>query len=408
MKTNILHGLLFLFCVIIARADTIKAQEAVILAFVNEELITLHDFNQQVKIFQLLGILPTGEQVFDKNTQLQVTNNLITQRLKLQLSREQKSLPSRDELVNEKKDFAKKLNIAPNALSGYLQEKGIDEASIDHFLIVQLAWQNYAGKFFYRARPTVKEVDLAYQRSLNQLSQQQYLLDEIILAVGSVLEDNLKAQQASNIINQLYSGADFDILARNISDATTARQGGKRGWVAHGELPEALRQIIATMPLGSITSKPVRLQVGYGIYQLKDKRTPEHDYRQNLDYQLYTFGNGKKSQLYAAKFSQEGAFACQQTDKKSQYQQTDFSSDASLLPEILQNQLASLQEGQKSEAFFYEKEWVIIGLCARHETGVAPIKRDDIYNKIAFERLNQYVIQHFSQKRREAFIDLKL
>ena len=60
------------------------AQQVDIVAFVNEDVITAHDLEQQIKIFRLVGALPK-DLPLNKNIERQVLDVLVTIRLKLQL-----------------------------------------------------------------------------------------------------------------------------------------------------------------------------------------------------------------------------------------------------------------------------------------------------------------------------------
>jgi parvulin-like peptidyl-prolyl isomerase len=72
-------------------------------------------------------------------------------------------------------------------------------------------------------------------------------------------------------------GADFAALARDNSEAETAGRGGDLGWVAKGQLPDALSTAIFATPVGK-TSDVVTVP-GDGVYLFKDLseevRTPE-------------------------------------------------------------------------------------------------------------------------------------
>lgn len=84
-------------------------------------------------------------------------------------------------------------------------------------------------------------------------------------------------EQARRLKEQADGGADFGRLARDFSEGRTAGSGGDLGWVARGELDEALIEAIFAAPVGG-TSEVVEVE-GDGIYlfaiEAEETRTPE-------------------------------------------------------------------------------------------------------------------------------------
>ena len=401
--------LVFVGFVFLQTAERAHSQRAIIIAFVNEELITLHDLQQQIKLFQLFGALPKG-QVINENTQAQILENLINQKLRLQLAREAQSLATQSELDAGRDRLANNLKIPPENFARHLGQQGLDTEVVDNFLASQIAWEQYIRRFIFQTRPAASEIDLIYRRELNQLSQTQYWLDEIVLRVNSILDDNQKRNQATDLITQLNAGASFESLAQNISQSATANSGGDLGWQAEGELLQEAYNAISLLGKGQITQSPIRTAEGYAIYRLRETRSPNVDYQQFLDYDLYLFGLQGRAQSYASEFAEDKTVGCSNVKpRQSSYELKKISNQkAHLLDGDIQNQTAILDDGQKSDLFFYQNQWAVLVLCKRREEGFPPISRDDIFSKVAFDRLNQFVLQYFEQKRREAFIDIKL
>ena len=90
------------------------------------------------------------------------------------------------------------------------------------------------------------------------------------------------------MIRELINGADFRAIASNISAAASANRGGLRGWVVESELSDEERHVIQRMSVNGLTDSPIRTRQGYAIYWLRDKKLPDSNYRQILDYQ-FTF-----------------------------------------------------------------------------------------------------------------------
>lgn len=81
-------------------------------------------------------------------------------------------------------------------------------------------------------------------------------------------------EEASKAAKDVQNGTDFASLARKISiDATTAKQGGDLGWVEEHDpfVPAALLEAARGLKTDEV-SKPIALQSGFAIIQLKEKK----------------------------------------------------------------------------------------------------------------------------------------
>ena len=403
MRLTILTLLCFL-C-----SASLSAQQVDIVAFVNEDVITAHDLEQQIKIFRLIGALPKDVPL-NKNVQRQVLDVLVTIRLKLQLIRESNTRIDNSLLQREYDGFAQRAKISKNEIPVFLKREGISENSLRQFIISNVIWEHYIRRFAFRFFPSQSEVSTQYQQALNQLSQTSYQLYEILLPVNSILDDNIKRQQAQDVIAELINGADFRAIASNISSAASANRGGLRGWVVESELSDEERTIIQTMSINSLTDRPIRTRQGYVIYWLRNKKQPDSSYRQILDYQRHLFAGDNKGQVRANNYRQQkNEPAC--SDKKISGTIETQSFENILAQDIetdMQKHLALLVESEKSNVFFYQGNWAVLGLCQRQEIGQSPINRIQVRDRIIFDRLSEFGVQHLQEKLRESYIEVIL
>ena len=387
------------------------AQQADIVAFINQDVITAHDLQQQIEIFKMLSVIPDNEDALTDDLTQQILEALIVIRLRLELIASARITPNPQALAQEYAGVENRLKIEAGSLFDYIADKNISKDALESFFISNIMWESYVRRFSYRFIPTDSEISTRYQKTLNQLSQNRYLFNEIILPVSSILDDKKKRQQTEDLIGQLQAGADFKNIARNISSAASANQGGSRGWVAEGDLKPTEYDVLSQIAVNGLTSEPVRLEEGYAIYWLEDKKEPDSRYQQNLDYNLQIFSGDGKGQTRASNYAQdaEQGFSCD--DEQLVNGATEIklgkSSKSHLLDTELQNQLALLVVSEKSDAFFYQGQWAVVGLCNREEIGTSPIKRKQISEQIIYERLNQFAAQHLQEKRREAYIEFR-
>ncbi len=386
------------------------AQQVAIVAFVNEDVVTAHDLEQQIKIFRLIGVLPDDGSDVDSVTQQQILDVLVANRIKRQLMTQARVRIDEALLEQEYSGLAIRLKIDRDTLLDYLKQQGISAKAMRHFIISNTIWEVYVRRFAFRFVPSESEISTRYQQALNQLSQTRYYIHEIILPVDSIIEDTLKRQQAENVIAQLLDGADFKSIASNISEVASANQGGLRGWVSAGELSTEERQIIQNLPVNGLTDNPVRLEQGYAIYWLQDKKDPDGSYRQTLDYQLHLFEGNSKGQVNASNYMQDvNGSACSEKPIANALDKKLFEKiEAQEITTDLQKYLALLVEGEKSNVFFHEGQWAVLGLCKRQEIGTPLVKRVQVRDKIILDRLNDFSLQHLEEEIRKSYIEKKL
>lgn len=88
--------------------------------------------------------------------------------------------------------------------------------------------------------------------------------------------DSVKEQEAVEKVNSIYqllmNGADFDSLARQVSeDPTSAQNGGDLGYFGWGKMVDEFQNAAFALKVGEI-SQPVKSSYGYHIIKLEDRR----------------------------------------------------------------------------------------------------------------------------------------
>jgi peptidyl-prolyl cis-trans isomerase SurA len=80
-------------------------------------------------------------------------------------------------------------------------------------------------------------------------------------------------QQVNNIYQQLKSGKDFAVMAKQYSvDSASAVKGGDLGWVTGDELVPAFAKAMKALPVHTI-SKPVKSQYGWHIIEVLERKS---------------------------------------------------------------------------------------------------------------------------------------
>ena len=63
----------------------------------------------------------------------------------------------------------------------------------------------------------------------------------------------------------------FSDVAMNLSISTTAINGGDLGWLNENQIPEKIKTIVMTTPVGNIT-EPIHLPNGILLLKIRDRR----------------------------------------------------------------------------------------------------------------------------------------
>ena len=101
---------------------------------------------------------------------------------------------------------------------------------------------------------------------------------------------------AESLKAQLDDGANFRQLARDNSEGDTAADGGDLGWIARGQLIEALEQAIFATPVGEVSGVVVNAGDGYYLFKVLAEEV-----REPSDEQLQVFENEGFNRWYSDK-----------------------------------------------------------------------------------------------------------
>lgn len=95
----------------------------------------------------------------------------------------------------------------------------------------------------------------------------------ILLKPGSSMTEAEAKKQADNLYQQLQSGKDFSLMAKQYSlDIVSGSAGGDLGWVSPGELVPEFEEAMDALSLGKV-SKPVKTVFGWHLIEVIERKT---------------------------------------------------------------------------------------------------------------------------------------
>jgi peptidyl-prolyl cis-trans isomerase SurA len=171
------------------------------------------------------------------------------------------------ELENSMLDFAKNSNQSLSELLNLLKEGGVDTETFRDYVEAGVVWRQVVRKRFgSQAQPTEAEIDRALAASKTE-DGISVLLTEIVLPAGpNQLEESRKI---SKELAKIISVDSFSEKAKKLSVSSSRDNGGKIPWRNLNDLPNGLRQIIASLRPGQV-AKPLEVQNAIVLFQLRD------------------------------------------------------------------------------------------------------------------------------------------
>lgn len=140
---------------------------------------------------------------------------------------------------------------------------------------------------------TDKEIQAYYDAHKSDfVREEKVFLSEILISTENKDEAAMEAarKKAENIAAEAKKGERFSDLARNNSDAATAKEGGALGGYKKGELNKSIEDTVWNLPRGGVTP-PVKIATGYEIFKVEDHTkaglAKVEDVRSEIEQALY-------------------------------------------------------------------------------------------------------------------------
>ena len=115
-----------------------------------------------------------------------------------------------------------------------------------------------------KSKPITEEMMKAeYDRTIKSASPYEYKVLQIAVKTEA---------ESKEVIKLLDDGAVFSDVAKDKSISPTKSKGGDMGWLAPGILPPEVGNVIKTMEKGSHSKSALKINEGYQIFKIEDKR----------------------------------------------------------------------------------------------------------------------------------------
>ncbi|MGF1607868.1 MAG: peptidylprolyl isomerase [Kiloniellales bacterium] len=394
-----------------ARAqDTLRAA-----AVVNDEVISMLDLAMRTRLALLSAGLEDSPEVRQR-LQPQVLRALIDERLQMQEAERLDFRVTEQQIDEALGRIAQQNNTTPQAFLEFLQNNGVLPTIMREQIRAGLTWQQVISA---RLQPSVdisdEEVDAMVERVRSQSGSPELLVSEIFLAVDNVLQEEEVMATAERLVEQLRGGANFDALARQFSQSSTAPLGGDLGWVREGQLADELAVVLQTMRPGQV-SRPVNTLGGIYLLWLRDQRQRgTGDISITLKQVLFPLAPDAPQADQIAMVQRVNRLRAEITSCAAAEQIDTVASDAQVgslgpirladLPAPMRNLVTNLPLGEPSEPQRVREGVALLLVCERDE---GDIDRELIRQQIANERLGLLARRYMRDLRRAANVDLRI
>lgn len=271
------RGLLPLLAVLLplmAQAQVQKLDRVV--AVVDDDVVMATELEQRMRT--------VTNQIRSQNVQApplpvlrrQVLEQLIVERLQLQIAARAGVTISEAELDQAIERFRQGSNVTPEQFAAKLAEDGISMASFREQIRQELLINRVErGSVNRRIQITDQEIDNFLRSKEGEFWKSPTLeLGHILISVSSSApaEEASEAEaKAQKIYDDVVGGADFRRQAIANSSGQNALQGGDLGWRKTAELPTLFADALEGLKVGEVT-KPFRSDAGYHLLKVHDQR----------------------------------------------------------------------------------------------------------------------------------------
>ncbi len=388
-------------------------------AVVNDEVISLRDLENRMKLALLSSNLPDSVEARSRLLP-QVLRRLIDEHLELQEAARLKLSVSTAEIATGLATIEQRNNMQPGMFEPLLKSKGIDPETIRQQIRSELAWGQVVRHELRNELHVAEEsVDARLAAIKANQGKPEYLVAEIFLAVDNPRHEEEIRTLGERLIEQMRQGAPFAALALQFSQ--TGAAGGDLGWVSEGMLDDRLMTALSEMRPGQVTP-PLRTADGFHILLLRDRRLVGQGLSNGPTVDVLTIelaslpsatAAERDTQLKRLRDSLATGKSCDDFEKLAHEVPSATTSRATevpvaQVPPAVQALIGTLPIGTVSEPLEGSNSRRMFAVCARHEdTGGLP-SRDTIRRRMEDEQFEIMARRYLRDLRRSAFIELRI
>lgn len=396
------------------------ANEQRIVAVVNDDVISLQDLDDRLRLVVLTSGIPDDPSARSRLAP-QVLRGLIEEKLQQQEAAGLSIAVSDEEVQQALANIAQRNDLSVEGMQDFLGQNDVNVDTLLTQLRAQIAWVKVVNR---EIRPqvtvTVDQLELAVQEASLSQGQPEFLLSEIVLPVDNPEQEDTVANDAGRIVQTVREGASFGALARQVSAAASGEKGGDLGWVRAAVIPPELLGALERLRPDDV-SDPVRSTVGYHIFWLRERRTTEvsldptaGSVEVSLTQILFPPNGAALDELreQAATF-RDRLVDCTAMVEVAEELEAPASGELGWikiadLPTDLGQAVLSLPVGQVSSPLQGPGGIHLLMVCDRREPDQLNPEREKVAQRLEQERVERLARRYLRDLRKDAFVDVRL
>ena len=391
--------------------ENLKSQDIQAIAvIVNDEVISRYDVNQRVRLILVTSGIPATEENV-KRIEEQAIKALIDEKIQIQEAIKLEVPDSPDEINLMLDNIARGNQTTAEGILESITSQGVNSETLLSQIKSELLWNKIVrGRFGSYINISDEEVNIIYDRTIQNINNSQYDISEIFIGFEDESEEKEAKELTERLTEQLKNEIAFEPVAQQFSQAPSSGQGGFIGWVSEGQLDPDIISNIKDLEIGSV-SNPIKTVNGYYIIKLNGKSEEGGKNPMKNQYDLISVSFNIEDKIMAKDFS-DNFLSCKRLDGLLEnYNQKEVNVIGKRflqeLPKELHKELLEKNAGNALSPRFSDENIDIILICDRKDDIGIQVNRDVIEDNIYSQKMGMMSRRHLRDLRRDAVIEYR-
>ena len=391
--------------------ENLKSQDIQAIAvIVNDEVISRYDVNQRVRLILVTSGIPATEENV-KRIEEQAIKALVDEKIQIQEAIKLEVPDSPDEVNLMLDNIARGNQTTAEGILESITSQGVNSETLLSQIKSELLWNKIVrGRFGSYINISDEEVNLIYERTIQNINNSQYDISEIFIGFEDESEEKEAKELTERLTEQLKNEIAFEPVAQQFSQAPSSGQGGFIGWVSEGQLDPDIISNIKNLEIGSV-SNPIKTVNGYYIIKLNGKSEEGGKNPMKNQYDLISVSFDIEDKIMAKDFS-DNFISCKRLDGLLEnYNQKKVNVIGKRLlqelPKELHKELLEKNAGNTLSPRFSDENIDIILICDRKDDIGIQVNRDVIEDNIYSQKMGMMSRRHLRDLRRDAVIEYR-
>ena len=391
--------------------ENLKSQDIQAIAvIVNDEVISRYDVNQRVRLILVTSGIPATEENV-KRIEEQAIKALIDEKIQIQEATKLEVPDTPDEINLMLDNIARGNQTTAEGILESITSQGVNSETLLNQIKSELLWNKIVrGRFGSYINISDEEVNIIYDRTIQNINNSQYDISEIFIGFEDESEEKEAKELTERLTEQLKNEIAFEPVAQQFSQAPSSGQGGFIGWVSEGQLDPDIISNIKNLEIGSV-SNPIKTVNGYYIIKLNGKSEEGGKNPMKNQYDLISVSFNIEDRVMARDFS-DNFISCKRLDnllENYNHKEVNVIGERLLqeLPKELHKELLEKNAGNALSPRFSEENIDIILICDRKDDIGIQVNRDIIEDNIYSQKMGMMSRRHLRDLRRDAVIEYR-